>query len=99
MDAQVICADGCSYERVAAEKWLATHNTSHSKYVVLAHKEMVRNDSMRAAIEEWAEKRFLLCRTTDVIVDEPAIARGAFKTVYAARFIGRPAVALQVRVG
>ena len=42
--------DGMTYERVAIERWLQTHNTSPLTGVVLANKRLTTNFALRDAI-------------------------------------------------
>lgn len=51
----VIAADGHSYERLAIEMWLASHNTSPLTNLPLAHKLIVDNHALKQAIEEYLD--------------------------------------------
>jgi len=49
----VIAADGHSYERLEIQRWLACNATSPKTGSELVHQALVRNHSLRNAIEEW----------------------------------------------
>ena len=49
----VICADGFSYERVAIERWLQSHNTSPKTNGQLESRILIPNRNLKILIEEW----------------------------------------------
>jgi hypothetical protein len=51
-----IAADGYTYERRIIEKWLEGHNTSPMTNLVLAHKNVIPNYTVRSTIKEWMDK-------------------------------------------
>ena len=51
----VIIANGHSYEREAIQEWLADHNTCPKTNLVLEHKELISNKTLKAAIHEMLE--------------------------------------------
>ena len=50
----VVAADGVTYERAEAERWLAAHDTSPTTGVVLAHKHLTPNLALRDMIARGA---------------------------------------------
>jgi hypothetical protein len=54
MQNPVATADGLTYEKEAIETWLHAHDTSPSTGVVLTHKTLTPNITLRNAIEECA---------------------------------------------
>merc|ERR1712054_114449 len=52
----VVCQDGHTYERVAIERWLASHDTSPMTNGILPSKVLVPNLALRHQIERvWEE--------------------------------------------
>jgi hypothetical protein len=57
MEDPVILADGSSYEREAIVRWVATNNRSPKTNEVLSTRSFFPNNSLKAMIQEYMEKR------------------------------------------
>jgi hypothetical protein len=78
----VCTADGQTYERSSIEEWLRLNNTSPLTGALLSHKGLSPNIALRQAIEEWEEKYCMHVKRSNIEINEPPMASGAFKTVY-----------------
>jgi len=56
MEDPVFAADGHTYERRCIKAWLRKHDTSPLTNLVLPHKHLVPNHSLRGQIMEWRSK-------------------------------------------
>ena len=53
----VFATDGHSYERVAIQAWLHTHNTSPKTGQQLESSTLIPNHSLKSLIQDWAAKQ------------------------------------------
>jgi serine/threonine protein kinase len=53
----VVCSDGHSYDRIAIEEWLQSHNTSPLTNEPLLHKNLIPNHTLRKIIDEFNQKK------------------------------------------
>ena len=100
----VTACDGHSYERVAIEQWLRTHDTSPKTGAQLRSRELLPNHSLRNSIEEWELANCKLIPRSALTLHKQ-IGAGSFKVVYRAslRRPGSPrdvtVAAMKVRSG
>ena len=100
-------SDGHSYERAAIAEWLTRKRTVAGGWsltspvtgVDLPEQTLLTDHTLRKAIDEWREKTFALLPRSALELQQPAIARGSFKTVYKATLTnGKNKLARQVAV-
>ena len=81
MEQPVVAADGHSYDRPAIEQWLVAHGTSPLTNAPLPHTEVVPNQALRHAMDEWREKQPMAIDPECLSLSERLLGMGSFGRV------------------
>ena len=94
----VTLADGHSYERAGAERWLRSNQSSPKTGAPLQHRNVTPNHALRNAIEEFIEKTFKTLERGSIVIGRE-IGAGSFKTVHEGTLRSQPVAVMRMRAG